>query len=111
MTTTEAAPPIPGTGVDRVDGRLKVTGAAHYPSDFRLPDMAHAALVRSTIAAGTIARLDAARAAAMPGVLAVITHQNADRLRKARRVRRSAATAPHTSPAARPTSARAPTPS
>jgi xanthine dehydrogenase YagR molybdenum-binding subunit len=85
MTTTEAAPPIPGTGVDRVDGRLKVTGAAHYPSDFRLPDMAHAALVRSTIAAGTIARLDAARAAAMPGVLAVITHQNADRLRKARR--------------------------
>jgi CO/xanthine dehydrogenase Mo-binding subunit len=85
MTATEAAPPIPGTGVDRVDGRLKVTGAAHYPSDFRLPDMAHAALVRSTIAAGTIARLDAARAAAMPGVLAVITHQNADRLRKARR--------------------------
>jgi CO/xanthine dehydrogenase Mo-binding subunit len=85
MTTTGAAPPIPGTGVDRVDGRLKVTGAAHYPSDFRLPDMAHAALVRSTIAAGTIARLDAARAAAMPGVLAVITHQNADRLRKARR--------------------------
>ncbi len=85
MTSTEAAPPIPGTGVDRVDGRLKVTGAAHYPSDFRLPDMAHAALVRSTIAAGTIARLDAARAAAMPGVLAVITHQNADRLRKARR--------------------------
>ncbi|HEY1344825.1 MAG TPA: xanthine dehydrogenase family protein molybdopterin-binding subunit [Streptosporangiaceae bacterium] len=71
--------------MDRVDGRLKVTGAAHYPSDFTSPDTAHAALVRSTIAAGTIARLDTARATAMPGVLMVITHENAGRLRKARR--------------------------
>jgi len=86
MTTTEAAPPaLVGPGVDRVDGRLKVMGAAHYPSDFSLPDMAHAALVRSTVAAGTIARLDTACAAAMPGVLAVITHENAGRLQKARR--------------------------
>jgi len=86
MTTTEAAPPaLVGPGVDRVDGRLKVMGAARYPSDFSLPDMAHAALVRSTIPAGTIARLDTARAAAMPGVLAVITHENADRLHKAKR--------------------------
>ena len=85
MTTTDAAPPVLGTGVDRVDGRLKVMGAAHYPSDFRLPEMAHAALVRSTIAAGTIAGIDSARAAATPGVLAVITHENAGRLHKARR--------------------------
>ena len=86
MTTTVAAPPaLVGPGVDRVDGRLKVIGAAHYPSDFSSPDMAHAALVRSTIPAGTIARLDTARAAAMPGVLAVITHENADRLHKAKR--------------------------
>jgi len=47
--------------------------------------MAHTALVRSTIAAGTIARLDTARAAAAPGVLAVITYENAGRLHKARR--------------------------
>ena len=86
MTTTEAGPPaLVGPGVDRVDGRLKVTGAAHYPSDFTSPDTAHAALVRSTIAAGTIVRLDTARATAMPGVLMVITHENAGRLRKARR--------------------------
>jgi hypothetical protein len=32
MTTTKAAPPVLGTGVDRVDGRHKVMGAAHYPS-------------------------------------------------------------------------------
>ena len=86
MTTAMAAPPaLVGPGVDRVDGRLKVTGAARYPSDFSLPDMAYAALVRSTIAAGTIARLDAARAAAAPGVLAVITHENAGHLHRARR--------------------------
>src|SRR5215475_9017472 len=86
MTATMAAPPVlSGPGVDRVDGRLKVMGTARYPSDFSLPEMAYAALVRSTIAAGTIARLDVAHAAATPGVLAVITHQNAGRLHKARR--------------------------
>lgn len=86
MTTTTAAPPaLVGSGVDRVDGRLKVMGAARYPSDVSLPEMAHAALVRSTIAAGTIVRLDTARAAATPGVLAVITHENAGRLHKAKR--------------------------
>jgi xanthine dehydrogenase YagR molybdenum-binding subunit len=86
MTTTMAAPPaLVGPGVDRVDGCLKVMGAAHYPSDFRLPEMVYGALVRSTIAAGTITRLDTARAAAASGVLAVITHENAGRLHKAKR--------------------------
>src|SRR5262245_22405719 len=46
-TTTAAAAALVGPGVDRVDGRLKVAGAARYPSDFSLPDMAHAALVRA----------------------------------------------------------------
>src|SRR6516164_7771183 len=86
MTTTIVAPPaLVGPGVDRVDGRLKVMGAARYPSDYSLPEMAHAALVRSTIAAGTIARIDTADAAEAPGVLAVITHENAGRLHKAKR--------------------------
>lgn len=85
MTTTNAAPPALGTGIDRVDGRHKVMGAAHYPSDFSLPEMAHAALVRSTIAAGAIARIATGRAAAAPGVLAVLTHENAGRVHKARR--------------------------
>jgi CO/xanthine dehydrogenase Mo-binding subunit len=86
MTTTIAPPSaLVGPGVDRVDGRLKVTGTAHYPADFSLPEMAYAALVRSTIAAGTITRLDTARAATATGVLTVITHENAGRLRTARR--------------------------
>ena len=86
MTTTMAPPSaLVGRGVDRVNGRLKVTGGARYPSDFSPPEMAYAALVRSTIAAGTIAHLDTSRAVAAPGVLAVITHENAGRLHKARR--------------------------
>ncbi|TMR24046.1 xanthine dehydrogenase family protein molybdopterin-binding subunit [Nonomuraea turkmeniaca] len=69
-----------GPGVDRVDGPQKVTGAARYPNDFSHPDMAHAALVRATIAAGRVARLDTGAAESAPGVLAVLTHLNAPRL-------------------------------
>jgi xanthine dehydrogenase YagR molybdenum-binding subunit len=69
-----------GDPVDRVDGPLKVTGGALYPSDFSFPDLTHAVLVQSTIAAGTIRGIDAANAEAAPGVLAVITHENAPAL-------------------------------
>lgn len=79
MTTVER-PRIVGAGADRVDGPLKVTGAAPYPNDFSLPGMAHAAVVRATIAAGRIARLGTASAESAPGVLAVLTHLNAPRL-------------------------------
>src|SRR5580704_10546456 len=71
---------ILGAPVDRVDGPLKVTGAAPYPSDVTLPGLVHAALVHATIAAGTITRIGTARAEAAPGVLAVITHENAPAL-------------------------------
>ena len=71
---------ILGRPMDRVDGPLKVRGAATYASDVTYPDLTHAALVQSTIAAGAIRRIDSARAEAAPGVLAVITHQNAPRL-------------------------------
>jgi xanthine dehydrogenase YagR molybdenum-binding subunit len=71
-----------GTPVSRVDGRLKVTGAARYPADTVLPEMAHAVLVTSPIARGRITRIDTAEATALPGVLAVISHENAPRLRK-----------------------------
>ncbi|WP_205314917.1 xanthine dehydrogenase family protein molybdopterin-binding subunit [Nonomuraea lactucae] len=69
-----------GQGLDRLDGPLKVTGAAPYPSDFDLPGMAYASLVRSTIASGRISRIDRGPAEAAPGVLAVVTHENAPKL-------------------------------
>jgi xanthine dehydrogenase YagR molybdenum-binding subunit len=81
---TETRPPV-GPGIDRVDGPLKVTGAARYPSDVRFSNLAFASLVRSTIAAGTITSIDVGAAEAAPGVLAVITHENAPKIHRAKR--------------------------
>jgi CO/xanthine dehydrogenase Mo-binding subunit len=75
--TTATRENIIGDPVDRIDGPPKVTGAALYPSDFTFPDLTHAVLVQSTIAAGTIRGIDTAKGEAAPGVLAVITHENA----------------------------------
>jgi xanthine dehydrogenase YagR molybdenum-binding subunit len=65
------------TGLSRVDGRLKVTGAAKYPAEFNLPSLAYAFLVTSPIANGAITAIDSTAAEQSPGVLAVITHLNA----------------------------------
>ena len=70
-----------GQPVSRVDGRLKVTGAATYAAEFDPgPDLAHAAVVSSTIARGRIVALDTGSAEKSAGVLAVLTHLNAPRL-------------------------------
>jgi xanthine dehydrogenase YagR molybdenum-binding subunit len=66
-----------GRPLDRVDGPVKVTGAVEYPTDVDLPDQACAVLVQSTIASGRIAAIDSEEAESAPGVVAVITHQNA----------------------------------
>ncbi|HXB95839.1 MAG TPA: xanthine dehydrogenase family protein molybdopterin-binding subunit [Puia sp.] len=69
-----------GTPIDRVDGLLKVTGKATYATDYKVDHMAYACIFKSTIAAGTITRIDSAAAEKIPGVLAVITHLNAPKL-------------------------------
>jgi xanthine dehydrogenase YagR molybdenum-binding subunit len=80
--TAAASLPVIGAPLDRVDGPLKVTGRAHYPSDVDAANSAHAALVQSTVAAGRIVGIDTTAAEAAPGVVAVITHLNAPRLRR-----------------------------
>jgi xanthine dehydrogenase YagR molybdenum-binding subunit len=65
-----------GTALSRVDGRAKVTGAAHYAGDYNLPGLAYGAVVTSAIAKGRIARIDASEALRVPGVLDVLTHEN-----------------------------------
>jgi xanthine dehydrogenase YagR molybdenum-binding subunit len=72
-----------GDPVDRVDGPLKVAGAAPYPSDVSYPGMAYAAFVRSTIAAGRILGIETGDALATPGVQTIITHRNAPKLGRA----------------------------
>ena len=69
-----------GKPLDRTDGVLKVTGQARYSADNPESKLAHAVLVTSTIARGRIASIDSARAQSMPGVLLVMTYQNAMRL-------------------------------
>jgi len=79
MSTTTAAGVV-GTTLDRVDGRLKVTGAATYPIDVTIPGLAHAVLVGSTVTSGRIRHIAVDAAERVPGVLAVITHVNAPKL-------------------------------
>ena len=69
-----------GQPISRVDGRQKVTGGATYAAEFEVPNVAHAAVVRSTIANGRIISIDTAEAERAAGVLAVLTHRNAPRL-------------------------------
>ncbi|AXB41555.1 xanthine dehydrogenase family protein molybdopterin-binding subunit [Amycolatopsis albispora] len=65
-----------GRGVERVDGRAKVTGAARYAADNEVTGVLHGFLVLSTVASGEITELDTTAALAAPGVVAVCTHQN-----------------------------------
>jgi xanthine dehydrogenase YagR molybdenum-binding subunit len=80
MTTTEAPVTAIGTPLDRIEAREKVTGQARYAYEYRAEDVAYAEPVQSTIAAGAIRSIDATRTLAHPGVIAVISCENAPRL-------------------------------
>ena len=62
-----------GQPLNRVDGVLKVTGAAAYTGDVNRARQAHAVLVRSPHAHARIVKIDAAAARKAPGVVAVFT--------------------------------------
>lgn len=68
-----------GKAIDRIDGRAKVTGAAAYAADNRAERMAFGFIVTATIARGRVTGIDAGAARRMPGVLLVMTHENAPR--------------------------------
>ncbi|ACT92678.1 xanthine dehydrogenase family protein molybdopterin-binding subunit [Dyadobacter fermentans] len=65
------------SSLSRVDGAAKVTGTATYSAEYAIPGLAHAVLVTSTIAKGSIKDIESREAAAAPGVLAVISHVDA----------------------------------
>ena len=75
-----AAGPIIGQPIDRVDGALKVTGGARFAAEFDQPGLSFAVMVQSTVPRGRIRRIDRTRAERTPGVLAVLTHENAPAL-------------------------------
>ncbi|MCD9187769.1 MAG: xanthine dehydrogenase family protein molybdopterin-binding subunit [Pyrinomonadaceae bacterium] len=69
-----------GEAVNRIDGLLKVTGAAEYATDYKIPNPAFAVIFKSEIAAGKIVSIDTSAAQKASGVLAVITPENAPKL-------------------------------
>jgi len=62
-----------GTRPNRPDGLDKVTGRAKYGADFNVPNMLHAAVLRSPHAHARIIKIDTSRAEALSGVKAFVT--------------------------------------
>ncbi|MGD2109212.1 MAG: molybdopterin-dependent oxidoreductase, partial [Phycisphaerae bacterium] len=65
-----------GVSIPRVDAADKVTGRAVYTADISLPNMIYGKILGSPVAHGRIKRIDATRAKALSGVVAVITGED-----------------------------------
>jgi CO/xanthine dehydrogenase Mo-binding subunit len=65
--------PVPGGEQRRLDALDKVTGAARYVQDIKMPGLLHAALVRSPCPHARVLGLDVSRAVDRAGVVAVLT--------------------------------------
>ncbi len=65
-----------GESASRIDGRLRVTGAARYGADFAVSQPAYAHLRTSSIAVGEIADIDESEARSLPGVLDIFTYKS-----------------------------------
>ena len=76
---TDRAPmSVLGQSRPRIDAVERVTGAARYTGDVKLPGMAYARVLRSPHPHARITGIDTRRAREMPGVYAVLTRENCD---------------------------------
>jgi len=89
FTTPETTNPIDqmkvvGKPLDRIDGPLKTTGNAPYAYEQHAaaPNAAYGYVIGAAVAKGRIVSIDTAAARRAPGVLAVVTHENAGKLGK-----------------------------
>lgn len=75
---------VVGIPHDRIDGAAKVTGTAPYAYERHdaAPKPAYGWIVGSAIASGTIRSIDLKAAEAAPGVLGIVTYENAGPLEK-----------------------------
>jgi len=69
-----------GAPLNRIDGVQKVTGAAKYAYEYPVEGVTYVFPVQSTIARGRVSSIDASAARALPGVIAVLSHENAPRI-------------------------------
>lgn len=75
MLTAEAS--HIGRPTSRVDGPLKVRGAAQYAAEYPAPGLLHGVVVSATIAVGRVRAIHTERSRAVPGVIEIFTHENA----------------------------------
>jgi 4-hydroxybenzoyl-CoA reductase alpha subunit len=73
MTGRRPRTRVVGRPLPKVDGAAKVTGQTRFADDLFLPRMLHCKILRSKIAHARLLRVDASRALALPGVVAVAT--------------------------------------
>src|SRR4030081_3921508 len=75
---------VVGKPTDRIDGPYKTTGTAPYAYDRHdvVPNQAYGYVIGSAIAKGRIASIDLTEAKVAPGVLAIVTAENAGELAK-----------------------------
>jgi xanthine dehydrogenase YagR molybdenum-binding subunit len=77
---------VVGRPHDRIDGKLKTTGKAPYAYERHdvAPNAAYGVILGAAISKGRINAIDTAAAKRAPGVLAVVTYENAGKLAKAK---------------------------
>jgi len=68
--------PAIGQSLSRLEGSLKVTGAAKYAGEYNVPDLLYGYVVCSTITKGKIANIHDKEVLSIPGVTAIFTHKN-----------------------------------
>src|ERR1700760_2266224 len=71
------APGLVGKPIDRIDGRMKVTGGARYAYEMQQNNVLYGFVVEASIGKGTIRSVDTRAAEKAPGVVLVLTHRNA----------------------------------
>ncbi len=75
---------VVGKPTDRIDGPHKTTGTARYAYERHdvAPNAAYGYVVGASVAKGHITSIDTAAAQRAPGVIAIVTHENAGKLEK-----------------------------
>ena len=75
-TSPVAALKVVGHDAPRIDAAERVSGKAKYTADIMLPGMLYARVLRSPHPHARVRRIDVSKARALPGVKAIVTHEN-----------------------------------
>ena len=65
-----------GKSVNRLEGKMKVTGAANYAADYKADDLLYGYVVSSAITRGKIKSVNTDTVQALDGVVKIFTHEN-----------------------------------